>query len=356
MRCYMILMFMNKPFIKIQNNYNFLLSQGPYVGLLLWLGLGVMITGVFSLTIGTARLPFITTLYQLWNQQLSQAVLILWEIRLPRMLMGILVGATLGLAGAAMQGLLRNPLASPGILGISGGASFGAVLILSLGLSNAFTMALPLGGMAGAFLSVVLIYLFAGARGSLQTLILAGVAVNSLFVAGTALVLNLSANPYAALEIVFWQMGSLANRSLDHVWMTLPMMMLGWIMIFWDARALSALTLGEETASSLGFNLQWVRARLVLGTTLSVGAAVSVTGSIGFIGLVVPHLVRPLVKGDPGKLLAVSAFAGAILLLGADIAVRLLSHETELKIGVLTSIIGAPFFLLLLYKMRREIS
>lgn len=312
------------------------------------------ITCLCSLAIGSAKIPLFSTLSKLLNHNFSQSVLVLWEIRFPRTILGVMVGATLGLAGAAMQGLLRNPLASPGILGISGGASFGAVLILYTGLSQAFPLALPLGGMTGALLAIVLIYLFAGLDSSIQTLILAGVAVNSFSVAATSLALNLSADPHAAIEIIFWQMGSLANRSYDHVLMAAPIMLAGWILIFWDARALRALTLGEETATSLGFHMKRVKARLVLGTMLSVGAAVSVTGSIGFIGLVVPHMLRPFVGNDPSKLLGVSALAGAILLLWADLAVRLLSTGVELKIGVLTSMVGAPFFLILIYKMKKE--
>ncbi len=312
------------------------------------------ITCLCSLAIGSAKFPLFETLDQLFKRNFSQAVLILWEIRFPRTLLGILVGATLGLAGAAMQGLLRNPLASPGVLGVSGGASFGAVLVMYTGLAKAFPLALPLGGMMGALLAIILIYIFAGMNSSVQTLILAGVAVNSFSVAATSLALNLSADPHAAIEIIFWQMGSLANRSFDHVMMALPIMLTGWVLIFWDARALRALTLGEETASTLGFHMKMVKLRLVLGTMLSVGAAVSVTGSIGFIGLVVPHILRPFVGNDPSKLLGVSAIAGAILLLWADLAVRLLSTGVELKIGVLTSMIGAPFFLMLIYKMKKD--
>ncbi|VAX35575.1 Vitamin B12 ABC transporter, permease protein BtuC [hydrothermal vent metagenome] len=314
----------------------------------------LILTCLFSLAVGSAKIPFFSTLQNLLQNNFSQAVLVLWEIRVPRTLIGVLVGATLGLAGAAMQGLLRNPLASPGILGISGGASFGAVLVMYTGLAKVFTLALPLGGMAGAFLAIILIYLFAGANSSVQTLILAGVAVNSLFIAATSLALNLSPDPHAAIEIIFWQMGSLANRSFEHVTMAAPIMLFGWVLIFWDARALKALTLGEETALSLGFHIKRVKTRIVLGTMLSVGSAVSITGSIGFIGLVIPHILRPFVGNDPSKLLRVSALAGAILLLWADLIVRFVSTGVELKIGVLTSMLGAPFFLFLIYKMKKE--
>jgi len=187
-------------------------------------------------------------------------------------------------------------------------------------------------------------------------MILAGVALNTLAFAGTSLALNLSPNPYASLEIVFWQMGSLADRSFMHVSLAAPFILIGAVMILWDRRALDALSLGEETAVSLGIPLRTVQFRQILGTALAVGAAVSVCGSIGFVGLVVPHLLRPFVGQEPGKLLGVSALGGAILILSADIVVRLIPIGTELKLGVLTSLIGAPFFIALIFKMRRGLT
>lgn len=285
----------------------------------------------------------------------SPAQVILFEIRLPRALLAVLVGATLGLAGAQMQGLLRNPLAEPGVLGVSGGAVLGAVLTLYTGLSAKFALALPAGGITGALLAVVILYFFAGFSPSAQTLILAGVALNTLAFAGTSLALNLTSNPYAAMEIVFWQMGSLANRSFDHVRLALPFMLAGWALLLWDGRALNALSLGEDTARSLGMNMRAVRLRLILGTSLAVGAAVSVCGSIGFVGLVVPHLLRHFTGYEPSRLAPASAAGGAVLILAADIAVRFLSSGAELKLGVLTALVGAPFFIVVLYQMRRQL-
>jgi len=284
----------------------------------------------------------------------SLPALVLAELRLPRAILGALVGFSLGLSGAAMQGLLRNPLAEPGIVGISSAAAFGAVLAFYSGLSASLALALPLGGIAGAVLATLLLFVLLGRGAGTTTLILAGVALNSFAGAATALALNLAPNPYAALEIVFWLMGSLADRSLDHVLLALPLMLVGWGLLLSTGPALDALTLGEDTAASLGFDLTWLRARLIGGTALAVGSAVAVTGAIGFVGLVVPHLLRPLVGNRPGRLLLVSGFGGAILVLLADIALRLAPIRPELKLGVVTALIGAPFLFSLVNRMRRE--
>ena len=266
-----------------------------------------------------------------------------------------MVGASLGLAGAAMQGFLRNPLAEPGVIGVSSCAAFGAVLALYSGLSFAFPLALPLGGILGACLSVLFLHLLAGRRASTLSLILAGVAINAFAAALTSLALNLAPNPYAALEIVFWIMGSLADRTMVHVQLVAPIMLLGGFLLMSSARGLDALTLGEDTAASLGIDLGFLRLKLVLGTALMVGSAVAVSGAIGFVGLVVPHILRPLVAQQPAQLLPASALGGAVLLLAADLLVRLMPIGPELKLGVVTALIGAPIFLLLLRRLRREL-
>jgi iron complex transport system permease protein len=253
-----------------------------------------------------------------------------------------------------MQGLLRNPLAEPGVMGVSGLAAFGAVAVFYTGLSAHFTLALPFGGIAGALVAVFLLYALAGRGAGILTLLLAGTAISSLGGALTALALNLSTNPYAAFEVLFWLMGSLSDRSYEHVIVAAPLMLMGWVLILMSGRTLDALTLGENTARSLGFDIRRVRLQLVIGTALAVGAAVAVSGAIGFVGLVVPHLIRPLVGHRPSRLLIPSAMGGAVLLLAADIAVRLLQNGPELKLGVLTSLVGAPFFFALVIKMRRK--
>ena len=312
-------------------------------------------SAIASLCIGNTSIPLRT----LWDAATGHGDpiirLVLLEIRLPRLLLALLVGGSLGLAGAAMQGLLRNPLVEPGLLGVSAGAGLGAVLAFYSGLSAAFAYALPLAGMIGAFLAVLLVCVLAGRDGSIQTLILAGVTVSSICGALTSLILNFSPNPYAGMEIVFWLLGSLSDRTLDHFKLIAPLVAVGGILLLSCGNALRALSLGEDTARSLGFQTGRVRLQIIAGAALSVGAAVSVTGSIGFVGLMVPHLLRPLVKGDPSRLLPLSALGGAILLLWADLLVRVLPTSQELKVGVVTALVGAPIFLILLIRTRKTL-
>jgi iron complex transport system permease protein len=284
----------------------------------------------------------------------TAAWLIFTEIRLPRAILGALIGAALGLAGAALQGYLRNPLAEPGLLGVSGGASLGAVVAIHSGATAAFALALPLGGLLGAGLATLAVLLLAGERSGPLTLILAGVAIASLTGALTTLALNLSPNPFAAVEMVFWMLGSLNDRSLVHVWIAAPLILVGLALLLTLGRDLDALALGEDTAASLGVNLHRLRLKVVAGTALAVGAATAVAGTIGFVGLVVPHLLRPYVGAEPGRLLAASALGGAVLVLTADVGLRLLSPVGDLRLGVLTALIGAPFFLWLVIRTRAE--
>ena len=275
---------------------------------------------------------------------------ILLEIRVPRTLLALLVGGTLGLCGAALQGLLRNPLAEPGLLGASSGAALGAVIVFYFGIAAANSLLLPLGGVAGSIGALAFLYALAGRRAALVTIVLAGIAINALAAALTSLALNFAPSPYAALEILFWMLGSLTDRSLTHVGLALPLMIPGWLLIVAAARGLDALTLGEEAAATLGYapsRTQWL---VVGGTALAVGAAVAVSGVIGFVGLVVPHLLRPWVGHHPSRLLGPSFLAGAALTLAADIAIRLMPPGPELKLGVVTALIGAPFFLHLILR------
>jgi iron complex transport system permease protein len=284
------------------------------------------------------------------------AGLILWEIRFPRAVLGALVGGALGLSGAALQGYLRNPLAEPGLVGVSGGAALGAVLAIHLGLSQAFALALPLGGLIGAAVAMLAVVALAGAQGGPVTLILAGLAVSGIATALISLALNLSQNPFASVEMVFWLMGSLADRSLTQVWLAAPPILAGIALLLLLGRALDALTLGEDAARSLGIDIARTRLALVAGTALAVGAATSVTGVIGFVGLLVPHVLRPLAGHRPGLLLPASALAGAVFLLVADLALRLAQPWVDLRVGVLTALIGAPFFVWLVLKTRAELA
>ena len=324
------------------------------IGLHTVLGLAALGCFLASLAIGPATLSLGDALAALFGHGTAADQLIVREIRLPRALLALTIGATLGLSGAGLQGLLRNPLAEPGLLGASSMAAFGGVLAMYFGVYAVFPLALPVFAMLGALAAVLLILVLAGRDAGTLTIILAGVAISSFGAALISLAINLSNNPYAVTEIVFWLMGSLANRSMEHVWLALPFMAAGWLLIAGTGRALDALTLGDDAAGSLGFNLGRIRLQLILGTALSVGAAVAVAGSIGFVGLIVPHLLRPFVGYQPSRLLPASALGGAILLLLADIAVRTLPTTAELRLGVLTAVIGVPFFLFLILKTRRE--
>lgn len=307
-----------------------------------------------SLLVGPAGIGIRDSLAALLRGEGGATVLVMREIRLPRAILGVLVGAGLGLAGAAMQGYLRNPLAEPGLIGVSASAALGAVLSIHTGLYAAAALSLPLLALAGSLVSVLVVLWLAGPAGRTLTLILAGIAVSALAGALTSLVLNLSPNPYAAAEIVFWMMGSLADRSMVHVWLAAPFLLAGVAVLLTLGRGLDALTLGEDTAASLGFGLPRLRLGLVAGTAAVVGAATAVAGSIGFVGLVVPHLLRRATGGLPSRLLPASALGGAAVLLAADIGTRLIAPERDLKLGVLTAMVGAPFFLHLVRRTARE--
>ena len=327
------------------------MNRDHYRLLLFTLGLLVLLMAA-SLLVGRAELGPAAVWRGLLSADAALTDIILWQIRVPRTLLAALVGASLGMSGALLQGLLRNPLAEAGVIGVSSAAALGAVLAFYSGLAAVWPLGLPLGGMGGAFVAVLLVLALAGRSSDSITLILAGVVVSSLASALTALVLNLSPSPYAATEIIFWMMGSLADRGFDQLQLAVVLSVPGWLLMLSCARGLDALALGEDAAATLGINLQTLRLRAVTGIALAVGAAVSVTGVIGFVGLVVPHLLRPLVAHRPGALLAVSALGGAALLLGTDMLVRMLPTHAELKIGVVTALFGAPFFLLLLRRIR----
>jgi len=309
---------------------------------------------VLSLSIGPASAGLGASLSALVTGDDGALTLVMREIRLPRAILGLMIGVTLGLSGAVLQGYLRNPLAEPGLLGVSASASLGAVLVIYTGLSVAFPLSLPLAALGGALVAVLLVRAMAGPGGTTLTIILAGIAVTAFAGAMTSLALNLSSNPFAALEIVFWMLGSLTDRSMTHLWLAGPFMLAGWIMLASLARPLDLLTLGEAAARSMGVNMRRVQWLAVGGVAASVGAATAVAGSIGFIGLVVPHILRPLVGSLPSRLLPASALGGAAVLLAADVAVRVLAPGRDLKLGVLTAIVGAPFFLWLVWRTRRQ--
>jgi iron complex transport system permease protein len=312
------------------------------------LALGVVFLAVLSMLIGPAGFGL--------PRGEGAAQLILTEIRLPRTLLAALTGAALALSGAALQGYLRNPLAEPGIIGVSSGAGLGAVLAIHSGVSAAFALALPLGGLAGASVATLVVLALAGERGGALTLILAGVAVSSVATALISLVLSLSHNPFAAVEIIFWLLGSLADRSMTHVWLAGPLMLSGMAVLLMLGSSLDAMTLGEDAARNLGVDLARVRYLIVAGTALSVGAATAIVGTIAFVGLVVPHVLRPLVGHMPSRLLPASLLGGAGLVLASDIVLRIVTPGGELRLGVLTALLGAPFFLWLVLRTRSELA
>jgi len=278
---------------------------------------------------------------------------IILQIRAPRAILAVLIGAVLGLSGAALQGLLRNPLADPAVIGTSNAAALGAVIALYFGLARTFPLALPGMAVAGALIGLLALLPVARRGEGPSTLILAGVAVSALAGAGVSLALNLAPNPFAVSEIAFWLLGSLTDRSFQHVVLAAPLILVGAMLIMLQARALDGLALGEDAARSLGFDLDRVRLMIVAGVAIGVGAAVAVSGAIGFIGLIAPHLVRPFTDGRPSRALIPSALAGAALLSLADLAVRLVPTSTELRLGVVTSFLGAPIFILILLRGRR---
>src|SRR4051794_22407005 len=253
----------------------------------------VLATG--SLGIGAVRLSPLTVIDALFGGGSDVQQVIVREIRLPRAILGLAIGAILGLSGAALQGLLRNPLASPSLFGAPQSAAFGAVLIIALGIADVRSWALPVAAIAAAFASVFVLLSVAGRGAGLLLLILAGLAISSLAGAATALVMNLSSNPFVVLEIAFWLLGSLEDRSFQHVILALPFIVAGGIILFSQRHAFRALGLGEETAQSLGVDVDRLRLMVISGVALGVGGAVAVSGTIGFIGLVAPHLMRPII-------------------------------------------------------------
>lgn len=304
-----------------------------------------LVSGPVSVDLGAA-------LAEGWRSESSDAV-ILWQLRLPRALLAILVGAALGMGGAAMQGMLRNPLAEPALLGVSSGAALAAILLLYYGMAWRSGWLLPALAIAGAFCAAACVWMLAGRGASASRLVLAGVAINAFLSALMALALNYAPSMFAMQEIVFWLLGSLANRGWDQLLLALPFILVGAALLFCARNYLRALSLGEASAASLGFRGRRYPLLVLSGIAAAVGAAVAVAGTIGFVGLVVPHLMRPLVGQDPGRLLGASALAGSLLLLLADILVINFVGAQELRIGAVTAFIGAPFFFWLIVSARR---
>jgi iron complex transport system permease protein len=289
-----------------------------------------------------------------WTAADPRSIIIV-ELRLPRTLLALLVGGALGLSGAVMQGYLRNPLADPGLFGVSSGAAFGAVVSLYFGYAVQLWL-LPAFALAGAGVTMALLALIAGRSGSLILFTLAGMILTSITGSLTALAISLAPTPFVTSQIVTWLMGALTDRSWDDIKVALPLIVVGAALLATTARSLDALTLGEQAARSVGVDPGRLQLVVIAGTALCVGAAVASAGIIGFVGLIVPHMVRPFAGNRPSAILLPSALGGAVLLTVADSLVRLAPTVSELRLGIAMSMLGGPFFLYLLIRMRRRLA
>ena len=294
--------------------------------------------------LGSTPLPADRVLAALFGGADAADRLVVWSIRLPRVLAAFLVGGALGLSGAALQGLLRNPLAEPGVLGVSVSSSLFATFALYYGLVALNPWVLPIAAILGALAATALLTLAAVRTRSVVTLILIGVGISSFAAALMSLMMNLAPNPFSLTEMVNWMLGSVANRSFIEIGFAAPFMLVGAAILLLTRRGLSALTLGEEAASGVGLNLRNQRIFTVIGAGLATGASVALAGAIGFVGIVAPHVIRPFVKHDPARSLIPSALLAGLLLMLADIFVRIIPSQTELKLGVVAALIGAPAF------------
>ena len=325
------------------------MSGRNLIAVLLVACLGALLAACFlgSTAMGPGRV-----VSALLGQGTTGDMIVVWEIRLPRALAAWVVGAALGMSGAALQGLLRNPLAEPGVLGVTASAALAATFTLYYGFAAGSAFVLPLASIAGALAATGLLAAAAIRISSVVTLILLGVGLSSFSAAAMSLLLNLAPNPFSLSDMINWLLGSVANRSYDDLMISTPFILVGMAILLASSRGLSALTLGEEAASGVGLNLREQRINVVLGAGLATGAAVALAGAIGFVGIVAPHVIRPFVGHDPARSLFPSALLAGLILVLADIGVRLLPTTTELKLGVVAALIGAPAFVWIAMKRR----
>ncbi|UTW57421.1 iron ABC transporter permease [Kordiimonas sp. SCSIO 12603] len=324
------------------------LRDNVFLGLLL---LGVML---FSLIFGRVDMSLADVWQGLTGGKDNPVSIIVRELRLPRVILGAVVGAALGLSGAALQGMLRNPLADPGVIGVTASAAFGAVLAIHLGFIISFPLMISFFAMAGALVATAILLFISARDASVLMLILVGLGISSLATALISLVMNLSESPISVRDMIMWMLGSLENRTVSDLWFALPFIGFGWLLMLNVGQGLNALSVGEDTAKTMGVNIKQLKLRIVVGSAISVGAAVAVCGSIGFVGLIVPHMVRGLICNEPGPLLLPSALMGALLLTFADILTRVPTPGAPLHIGVVMALVGAPAFLFIVYKTREN--
>jgi iron complex transport system permease protein len=328
--------------------------MNKYITSNLLLIIALILTAIASLMIGRTPLDVSEILYGFVGPANDPISILVIELRLPRVLLGILIGATLGISGAALQGVLRNPLADPGVIGVTASASLGAVIAIHSGLAIMWPLFIPLFAMAGALIATAILLFVSVRESSVLMLILVGIGISSLAIAGVSLVMNMAESPMSVRDMVMWMLGSLENRTSTDLLLALPFILFGWIMMINVGQGLNALSVGEDTAQSMGINISMLKLRVVIGSAISVGAAVAACGSIGFIGLVVPHMVRGLITNEPGGILIPSALMGGLLLTLADLMTRLPMPGATLQLGVVTSLIGAPAFLYIVYKTRNN--
>lgn len=312
----------------------------------------LLITSLASLAIGSADIPITDLIKGLMGTGDQTIQTIVRDLRLPRLIIGLVTGATLGMMGAALQGLLRNPMADPGILGVSASASLGAVIAIYYGIAASITLAVPLLAISGAMITTIILYMLSRRDSSMLTLILVGIGLGSLAAAIMSLFINFAPTAASLRDIVMWLLGSLENRTTTDLILVMPFILVGWLLIIGTGRGLNALALGEDAAISLGVPLNRIRWQIVFGSALAVGATVSVTGAIGFVGLIVPHVVRIIIGNTPGNLILPSAALGALFLTSADLLTRIDVGNGQLRLGVVMSIIGAPLFLAIIYRTR----
>lgn len=317
------------------------------------LALAVVALGVWSFLLGPAEIPARALFAGLFDGH-GTAGIVAQQIRFPRAVLALLIGAALGGSGAALQGLFCNPLAEPGVTGVTSSAGLGAVIALYFGAAAVHPLSLPAMAVAGALGCAAILYLLSRSGAGAVALVLAGVAIASFATALTALALSFSPNPYAMSEIVLWMLGSVKDRTLGDVAYALPLIAVGVGLLMTAARGLDALSLGEDAARSLGVDVAGVRGRVVLGVALATGAATAVAGAVSFVGLVVPHLLRPFYGHQPSRLILPSALGGAALVGAADVGLRLVAPDGQLLLGVVTALLGAPFFFWLILKLRRQ--
>ena len=317
------------------------------------LTIGLLVLILFAAALSVAAGKVWVPLHA-WTAADPRSIIIV-ELRLPRTALALAIGAALGLSGAVMQGYLRNPLADPGLFGVSSGAAFGAVLSLFFGYATQIWL-LPAFALAGAAATMALLAMIAGRSGSLVLFTLAGLILTSIAGSMTALAISLAPTPFVASEIVTWLMGALTDRSWNDVEVALPLILIGSAILATTARSLDALTLGEAAARSIGVDPRRLQLAVIAGIALTVGAAVAAAGVIGFVGLIVPHMVRPFVGNRPSAILLPSALGGALLLTVADSLVRIAPTVSELRLGIAMSLLGGPFFLFLLVRMRRGLA